>query len=325
MLNYKRYILLNALIIFTFLNTLTTKSQEVINRNVLNAYNNSQESELDNENDSLYKTGILYKKIRKQNLISISGLLGNSEHHKILLKSDSDVEYRGVNIGLIEKVTLKNLTPNYNLLKFNYYEFGVNLLSSESTIDYGEPGIEYEEPGNKFSSTNSLYHIELNLGIGRGYGWAIKSDQAFSLNNSTGITNGLILKNFDNSVNLSEEDTDPTGVSRDYFSSNMSYQVSKNFHLNLGISRFSTYEDFKLFEGISSKIIETGIFYAIDEYFIDYLANNKVEFIPIYNLIIQNSISYLIYNLKKDNDLFPFNGGKGILNFQYQVGITYKF
>lgn len=305
-----------AIIILT--NNLSSKNQEVYRRGIVDSYNNTQEVDINAEYDSLYKAGNFYKKIRKQNLFSIHGLLSNSEYHKNILNSSKDVEYRGVNLGFVEKTTFKNLAPDYNLLKLEYYEFGFNLLSAETTT-------EIEEFGNITTATNSLYHVDLNLGIGRGYGWAIKTDQAFSISNSTGITNGLILKSFDNSFNLADEETDPVGISRDYFSSNMSYQVNKTFHINLGITRFNTYEDFKLFEGISSKIIETGIFYAIDEYVIDYMAKSKVEFIPIYNVIIQNGISYLIYNMKKDNDLFPLKGGKGTLNTQFQVGVTYKF
>lgn len=270
------------------------------------------------ENDSLISIGQHFKKVTNYSYFSWDFFSYNSDFNKKYLFSDEDIEARGGSFNFSKMKISKNLYENYNLLKSEIIENG--LLAQYASFDK-----TVNEFGNEETLSSFYFELDYSIGLGTGYGWLMKNENNLLINNSTGLNIGFTVRELASSDNIIESTSEPEGITRDFFKSNVMYFFSKKFGMSLGVTRYNTYNSFSILEGVASKTLETGTYYLVDEYLIDYMVKKKIEGIPIYNLLIQNLISYGIYAIKKNNDLFPFKGNNGTLGFQYQIGFHFKY
>lgn len=270
------------------------------------------------ENDSLISIGEYFKKVSKYSYFSWEFFNSESENYKNLLFSNDDISARGLCFNFSTMKISKNLNKDYNLLKTEIIDNGL-------LLQYVSNEINNDDEFNNYTMTNTFIEFDYTLGLGYGYGWSMKDDAKLFLNNTTGLNIGYYLLNLEYNPSSSNTDDEPNAITRDFFKSNITYFFNKKFGISAGITKFNTYDSFVIMEGIGGKALETGLYYVVDAYLIDYLIKEKVQGVPIYNFLIQNLINYGFYSIKKNSDIFPFKGNSGQPGFQYQIGFHFKY
>lgn len=270
-----------------------------------------------NEIDSLKKNDEDFKFLREISFLELNSFYGNSKFDDEIFAInlfDDKLNPSTQNRGFISNIqdAREYISLNNKTLKKEFLEAGMAFQSGTLSLD-----------DNNSNFTRSYFLVDLRLGIGKGYGWKSSKNKSIYLNNHLGLAIGFYSQDFVEDALINNSGL--TGMTRDYFTSDFSYPLNENVNLLVGVSRFNVYEEFHLFEGMFTKVVEVGLMYGTDYYIIEPLAGKNTTFGPIINVLIQNGISHLVYSLKKSNTLFPFEGGKGYFGYQFQLGINVKF
>jgi len=108
------------------------------------------------------------------------------------------------------------------------------------------------------------------------------------------------------------------------FEASSTIEVFADLYLKASYNRGILYPGFNFFEWVPGMLLELGIQRTIDG-FGEQLLEKNPDIFPVGNFIIKNSISLLLYELRKYNMFWPFNSEEPMNTYYFSIGITFVF
>ena len=98
----------------------------------------------------------------------------------------------------------------------------------------------------------------------------------------------------------------------------------KNFYFRTAFNRSFIMPSFNLFQWMPGVMMELLIQRTIDAFGEQLLKRNPRIF-PVANFLLKNSISFLLYELRKNNMFWPIASDKPMNVYYFSIGIKFVF
>jgi hypothetical protein len=108
------------------------------------------------------------------------------------------------------------------------------------------------------------------------------------------------------------------------FEASVTAEMFKDLYLRASYNRGILYPGFSFFEWAPGMLLEFAIQRTLDGFGKQLLEKNP-DFFPIGNFLIKNSISFLLYELRKHNMFWPFDSDKPMNTYYFSIGISFVF